>query len=229
MKATVGSGYMDWNELHGGMNEEALVNLLKKPPFKDHVKGFSLDSEGMELVTSQVTKSQIQPFASLPLLSVLIFDPVLRKELLGTPPRDLYPWEPPPDRPVAIAVWMEPSGSWGTIQGARHGSLYAWGRNFFKRRVLQFPPDPRDRYRDDAVENSMLSDDGIEGFKALLGNRFGATWATRRGNEVGGFMVGDDARRFVNPAPVMAERKLAATPKSEAAALKRLQGQARAS
>ena len=30
---------------------------------------------------------------------------VLRKELLGSPPRDLYPWEPLPGRPMAIAVW----------------------------------------------------------------------------------------------------------------------------
>ena len=216
LKATVGSGYMDWNELYGDMNEEALVKLLKKPPFKDHVKGFSLDSEGMELVTTQVTKSQIQPFATFPVLSVFIFDSVLRKELLGTPPRDLYPWEPLPDRPMAIAVWMAPSSSWGTVFGARHGSLYAWGRNCLKRRVLQLPPDPRDRYRDDAVENSMFSDDGIEGFKALLGNRFGATWANRRSNLA------------VNGFSVMAERKLAAPPSTcKNAAFKREQGQAK--
>ena len=181
LKATVGSGFIDWNELHGDMNEEALVKLLQKPPFKGHVTGFSLDSAGMGLVTDEVSKLQMQPYASFPVCSVLIFDPWLRKELLGTPPRDLYQWEPPIDRHMAIAVWMAPSNSWGTTLGSEHGSLYAWGRNLFKRRVLQLPPDERDRIRDDAIERSMLSDDGIVGFKTRLGNTFEATWATRRG------------------------------------------------
>ena len=163
------------------MNEEALVKLLNKPPFKGHVTGFSLDSGGMALVTDEVSKLQMQPFASFPVCSVLIFDPKLRKELLGTPPRELYPWEPPLDWPMAIAVWMAPSNSWGTALGAGHGSLYAWARNCFKRRVLQLPRDERDRYRDDAIERSMLSDDGIERFKARLENQFEATWGVRRG------------------------------------------------
>ena len=181
LKATIGSGFIDWNELCGDMNEEALIKLLNKPPFKGRVTGFSLDSGGMALVTDEVTKSQMQPFASFPVCSVLIFDPKLRKELLGTPPRELYPWEPPLDRPMAIAVWMAPSNSWGTTRGAEHGSLYAWARNFFKRRVLQLPLDQRDRFRDDAIERSMLSDEGIERFKERLHNQFEATWATRRG------------------------------------------------
>ena len=141
LKATVGSGFIDWNELCGDMNEEALIKLLNKPPFKGHVTGFSLDSEGMALVTDEVTKSQMQPYASFPVCSALIFDPWLRKELLGTPPRELYEWEPPIDRPMAISVWMAPSNSWGTTLGAEYGSLYAWARNLFKRRVLQLPPD----------------------------------------------------------------------------------------
>ena len=163
------------------MNEEALIKLLNKPPFKGHVTGFSLDSEGMALVTDEVTKSQMQPYASFPVCSALIFDPWLRKELLGTPPRELYEWEPPIDRPMAISVWMAPSNSWGTTLGAEYGSLYAWARNLFKRRVLQLPHDERDRYRDDAIGRSMLSDEGIECFKVRLDNQFKATWATRRG------------------------------------------------
>ena len=163
------------------MNEEALIKLLNKPPFKGRVTGFSLDSGGMALVTDEVTKSQMQPFASFPVCSALIFDPKLRKELLGTPPRELCEWEPPIDRPMAIAVWMAPSSSWATTLGAEHGSLYAWARNLFKRRVLQLPLDQRDRFRDDAIERSMLSDEGIERFKERLDNQFEATWATRRG------------------------------------------------
>ena len=37
LKATVGSGFIDWNELHGDMNEEALIKFLNKAPFKGHV------------------------------------------------------------------------------------------------------------------------------------------------------------------------------------------------